>query len=174
MKKLRIIDHISWIRFPDCSKLAVNWKNDKDVRICWHEVIVGFFCCLISLTSSLVIGRGFTSLSLLVLELRKFWFIRDLTGNWKYPVWVLSNIWRLGRVSDTKFDMNASYEKLLNAIKCQVYCFYRFWGTRENQEVCDVWGREPNPNQIRVKSDRSSLQLLVQPMNKTFMKTSTL
>ena len=35
-------------------------------------------------------------------------------------VWVFPNIWRLGQVSDTKFNTNASNEILLNAAKCQV------------------------------------------------------
>ena len=43
------------------------------------------------------------------------------------PVWVLPNIYRLSRVSDTKFGTNVSSEKLLNARKCQGYSFYRFW-----------------------------------------------
>ena len=43
------------------------------------------------------------------------------------PVWILPNIWRLGRVKDTKFDTNTSNKKLLNAAKCQSYNFYRFW-----------------------------------------------
>ena len=33
-------------------------------------------------------------------------------------VCVLTNIWRLGRVRDTKFGMNVSNETLLNAVKC--------------------------------------------------------
>ena len=43
------------------------------------------------------------------------------------PIWVLPNIWRLRRVSDTKFGTNVSDEMLLTATKCQGYSFYRFW-----------------------------------------------
>ena len=43
------------------------------------------------------------------------------------PIWVLPNIWRLRRVSDTKFGTNVSDEMLLNAAKCQGYNFYCFW-----------------------------------------------
>ena len=43
------------------------------------------------------------------------------------PVWVLPNIWRLGRVMDTKFGTNVSNRMLLNAAKFQGYSFYRFW-----------------------------------------------
>ena len=50
-------------------------------------------------------------------------------------VWVLPNIWRLGRVMDTKFGRNVSNETLLNAAKCQGYCFYRFWATKGKPTV---------------------------------------
>ena len=46
--------------------------------------------------------------------------------NEKSPVWVLPNIWRLGRVRDTKFDSNVSNKMLLNEAKCQDYSFYQF------------------------------------------------
>ena len=35
-------DHASEILLPDCSKLAVNWKNDNDATICRYDVIVFF------------------------------------------------------------------------------------------------------------------------------------
>ena len=43
------------------------------------------------------------------------------------PFWVLLNIWRLGRVRNTKFGTNVSNKMLLNDAKCQVYGFYHFW-----------------------------------------------
>ena len=43
------------------------------------------------------------------------------------PVWVLSNIWRLGQVRNTKFGTNISNKMLLIPAKCQGYSFYRFW-----------------------------------------------
>ena len=57
-------------------------------------------------------------------------FYKGLTRNPEIgntPVWVLPNIWRLGRVRDTKFGTNVSNKMLLNAAKCQGYSFYRFW-----------------------------------------------
>ena len=42
-------------------------------------------------------------------------------------VWVLPNIYKLNRVSDTKFGTNVSNEKLPNATKCRRYSFYCFW-----------------------------------------------
>ena len=63
------------------------------------------------------------SISILILDLWQF-FNKELTRNpeiWNTPVWVLSNIWRLGQVGDTKFGMNIFNKKLLDAAKCQVY-----------------------------------------------------
>ena len=42
-------------------------------------------------------------------------------------VWVLLNIWRLGRVKDTPIGTDVFNEILLSAAKCQSYSFYRFW-----------------------------------------------
>ena len=55
---------MSGIWLPDCSKLAKNWKNDRDITICEHELLPDFF--LLFLLSSLVTGPGFMSISLLV------------------------------------------------------------------------------------------------------------
>ena len=55
-------------------------------------------------------------------------FYKGLTGNSEIantPVWVLSNIWRLGRVRNAKFGTNVSSKMLLKAAKCQGYSFYR-------------------------------------------------
>ena len=38
----------------------------------------------------------------------------------------LSNVWRLGRVKDTKFDTDVSNEILLNAANCHGYSVSRF------------------------------------------------
>ena len=56
-------------------------------------------------------------------------FYKELTrkpeiGN--TPVWVLSNIWRLGWVRNTKFGTNFSKKMILNAAKCKGYSFYYF------------------------------------------------
>ena len=57
-------------------------------------------------------------------------FYKELTRNTEIrniPVWVLINVWRRGRVMNTKFGTDVSNEMLLNAAKCQDYRFYRFW-----------------------------------------------
>ena len=55
-----------------------------------------------------------------VLEI--FWFCFQIISFIDYA----SNIWRLGRVRDTKFSKNVSSEMLLNAEKCWGNRFYRF------------------------------------------------
>ena len=42
-ENISFMDYTSGIRLPDCSKLVINWKNDSDVIIFWHDVIVRFF-----------------------------------------------------------------------------------------------------------------------------------
>ena len=57
-------------------------------------------------------------------------FYKGLTRNPEIgntPVWVLLNIWRLGRPRNTKFGTNVSNKMLLNVPKCQGYKFYCFW-----------------------------------------------
>ena len=70
------------------------------------------------------------SVSWLVLELWQFLLIKDWPKTWKSeipPAWVLPNIWRLGRIRNTKLGTNVSNTMLLHAAKCQSYSFYRFW-----------------------------------------------
>ena len=72
-------------------------------------------------------------------------FYKGLTRNPEIgntPVWLLPNIWRLGRVMDTKFGMNVSNRMLLNAAKFRGYSFYHFWVIKGNPtgRGCG-WGR---------------------------------
>ena len=69
--------YASGIPLPDCSKFAINRKNNNDVTIHRHDVIVNFFDVVLFLLSSLVNGPSFISISLLVLELWQFTFISD-------------------------------------------------------------------------------------------------
>ena len=83
-------------------------------------------------------------------------FYKGLTRNPEIrdtSVWVLPNIWRLGRVRNTKPSTNSSDKIVLNAAKCQGYSFYRFWvikekPTREGKSI------PPPPSQIRVNNER--------------------
>ena len=59
------------------------------------------------------------------------------------PVWVLPNIWRLGRDRDGKFGTNVSNKTLLNAAKYQGYNFYRFWVIKGKPTMGKI---TPHPN----------------------------
>ena len=117
-------------RLPDCSKLAINWKNGNDVTIFGHDIIVKLF------------RRGFVSVVKFSywskFHLNIFtgsgvitiFFCTGLTRNAKIgntPVCILPNIWKLGRVGNTKFGTKVSNKMLLNAAKCQGYSCDHFW-----------------------------------------------
>ena len=57
------------------------WQKKSDVIIRRHDVIVNFFDVVVFLLSSLVTDPCFMPISLLVLELKHFLFITDLTRN---------------------------------------------------------------------------------------------
>ena len=116
---------MSGIQPPDCSKLAKNPKNDNDVTVFRHDLNVK--SCFVSLVKfsywskfhvNIITGSGIMTI----------FFYKGLIRNPEIgntPVWVLSNIWRLGRVRGTKFGANVSNRMLLNATKFQGYSFYR-------------------------------------------------
>ena len=123
-------DSLSGIRPSDCSKLAKKQKNDNDVTIFWHDVIVSIFWrCFVSLVNfsywskfhvNIMTGSGIITI----------FFYKGLTRTSKIgntPVWVLPNIWRLGQVMDTEFGTNVSNKILMNAAKFQGYSSYPFW-----------------------------------------------
>ena len=127
---------MSGIRRPDCSKLAKNPKNDNDVIIFRQDVNVTFFWrCFVFLVKfsywskfhvNIITGSGIMTI----------FFYKGLTRNPEIGnthVWVFPNIWRLGRVMDTKFGTNVYNRMLLNAAKFQGYRFYRFWVIKGNQ-----------------------------------------
>ena len=115
------------VRNPTYRMLQIGHKleNGNDATIFQNEVIVEFCDVVLFLLSSLVTSPSFMSISSLVQELWAMypWLKRNLEiGN--TSVWVLSNIWRLGRVRNTKFGTNVSNKMLLNAAKCQGYSFF--------------------------------------------------
>ena len=60
----------------------INWKNDDDIIICRHYIIVNFFFqVFVFLLSSLVTPPSFMWISLIVLDLRKSLLIKGLTKN---------------------------------------------------------------------------------------------
>ena len=69
LKGYHFTDYVSGIRLPDFSKLAIHRKNDNDVRIYWHDVIVKFF------------WRFFVLLSIRKLKIHPFEFY-PISGDW--------------------------------------------------------------------------------------------
>ena len=88
------------------------------------------------------------SISLVLIQ---FLFKRDLARNINIEITLVCDfckIWRLWRVKDTKFSMNASNKKILNAAKPQAYRFYRFWAINRKP----IGGKNsPNRTQIKFK-----------------------
>ena len=123
-------NYASGMLLPDCYKLAINPKKDNGVTLYWHDFIAKFFWRFFvplvrfsywsKFHVNIVTGSGVMTI----------FFYKGLTRNQEIGnilAWVLSNIWKLGRVRDTKFGKNISYEMLMNAAKCQGYSFYCFW-----------------------------------------------
>ena len=121
---------MSGIRSLYCTKLTKNLKNDNNVTISRHDINVNFFWrFFVSLVKfsywskfhvNIITGSGIMTI----------FFYKRLTRNPEIgntPVWVLPNIWRLGRVMNTIFGTNVSNRMLLKAAKFQGYGFYRFW-----------------------------------------------
>ena len=52
-------DYASGIRLPGCFKLAINRKNNNEIKICRHDVIVKFFDIVLLLLPILVTGPCF-------------------------------------------------------------------------------------------------------------------
>ena len=127
------------IRLPDSFILVLNRKNDNDITICCHDVIVKLFRrCFVSLVK-------FSYCS----GVMKIFFYKGLTRNLEIgntPVWVLLNIWSLGQVRNTKFGTEVSNEMLLNAAKCQGYRFFHFWVIKGKPTK----GLTPPPTQIKL------------------------
>ena len=84
------------------------------------------------------------------------YFYMRLTRNLEIgnsPVWVLLNIWRLGRVRDTKFGTDVPNEMLLNAAQCQVCGFHCFWVINGKPTKVRQGGKTTPVTQIRVKKE---------------------
>ena len=146
-ENINFTDYAPGIRLPDCSKLAINWKNDNDVTIFQHDIIIKFFwrCFFFSLIKfsycskfhvNIITGSGVMTI----------FFYKGLTRNPEIgntPAWVLPNIWRLGQVGDTEFGTIVSNKILLNATK--------FWVIKGKPIGGGGINLPPTPPQIRIK-----------------------
>ena len=128
---------MSGIKLPDCSKLGIKQKNDNDVTIYRHDIIVSFFDVVLFLLSSLVTGPSFMSISLLVLELWQFSFIRDWPEIWKSEIpqsefHAISSDWgELGIPNLARMSLMKCYRMLQNV---KVTSFSVSALLRENQQ----------------------------------------
>ena len=146
---------MSGIQILNSSKLAINWKNDNDVTIFWHEVNIKLFWrCLVCLVKfscwpkfhvNLITGSGVVAI----------FFYKGLTRNPEIgkppsnfcPIsgdWNKLGILNLARMSLIKF-----YWMLLNAsaAACTVSELLR-----ENQQRGGGGKIALSPSQIRVKN----------------------
>ena len=147
-------------------RIAPNRKNDNDITICRHEIIVFFFLffffwrCLVSLVKFSYWSKFHVNIiagSVVMTIL----FDKGLTRNPEIgntPVWVLPNIWKLGKIRDSK--LNVSNEMLLNAAKCQGYSFYRFWVIEGKPARGQINYPHP-PTQIRVNKLTVSFKIFL-------------
>ena len=121
---------MSGIQPRDCSKLAKSLQNDNDVTIFWHDININFFWhCFVSFVKCSYWSKFHVNI-ITSSGIMTIFFYKGLTRNPEIgntPIWVLPNIWRLGRVMDTTFGTNVSNRMLLNAAEFQGYSFYRFW-----------------------------------------------
>ena len=91
-----------------------------------------FWCCFVSLVNFSYWSKFHVNI-ITDSRIMTIFFYKGLTRNPEIgntPVWVLPNIWRLGWVRDTKFDMNVYNKMLLNA---RVTAFTVSKLLRENQ-----------------------------------------
>ena len=112
--------------------MAIKWQRRHNFPT-WHYC--QFFDVVLFLFSSAVSGAKFHVNIITGSRFMLIFFYKGLTTNPEIgstPVWVSPNIWRLGRVRDTKFGINVSNKMLLNAAKCPGYSFYYFWFIKEN------------------------------------------
>ena len=146
-------DSVSEIQPPNCSKLVKNWKitmTSQFSEITSSSNFLTFFVSLVEFSCwfkfhvNIITGSGIMTI----------FFYKGLTRNPEIgntPVWVLSDIWRLGRVMDTKFGATVFNRMLLNAAKFQGYNFNCFWLIKRKPTGGKITPPLP-ATQIRVKS----------------------
>ena len=144
-------DCASRIRLSGCSKLTVNWKYHNEFSTFRRSIIVTFFLTVSCFPFQVIYWSKFHVNIITGSVVVTIFFYKGLTKNPEIrntPDWVLPDLWRLGRVRNTKFDTNVSNKMFLNTAKCQGYRFYRFWVTKRKPTRGKI---APAP-QIRVKS----------------------
>ena len=103
-----IKDHASRIWLPDCSKLAINWKNDNYAIFYGRGVNVNFFWrCRVFLVNVIYWSKFHVNTStgsgVMTIFVYKGLIRSPEIGN--APAWFLLNIWILGQVTNAKFGI---------------------------------------------------------------------
>ena len=123
---------VSKIRPPDCSKLDKNAKNGDDVTIFdMTSLSIFFLRCFLFLVKFTYWFKFHVNI-ITGSRIMTIFFYKGLTRHPEIgitPVWVLPNIWRLGRVMNTKFETNVSNAMLLNTANFQGFQFLPFLPT---------------------------------------------
>ena len=104
----------------------MNRKNDNNVKIFQHDVMVKFSYWS-KFHVNIITGSGIMTI----------FFYKRLARNPEIgntPVSVLPNTWRLGQVRGTRFGTNVFNKLLLNAAKCQGYSLTISELLRKNQQ----------------------------------------
>ena len=114
------MDDASSIWVLDCSKMTMSQKNNNDVTICGHDVIVNIFWRLcVSLVNfsfwskfhvNIVTGSGDKTIFVYKGCDKKCGKFCPISEDWGY-----------------QFELNVCNKNFLNAAKFQVYRFYLFW-----------------------------------------------
>ena len=105
-------------------KSEKQWRNNLPTQR--HRQIFWRFVSLVTFSYWSIFHVNITAGS----GVMTIFFYQGLTRNpeiRKAHIWVLPNIWRLGRVRDTKFGTNVSNKRLQNPTICRGYSFHCFW-----------------------------------------------
>ena len=152
---MNFINYASNIWLPDCPRLILNWKNNNDVTISWHYVIVKLLSfCRVSL-----VNFGYRSMfhiySITLSRVMGIFICKALIRNPKIGnihIWAFSNTWRLGWLSDTILGTNVFNNMLLKAVNAWVAASIVSGLLKENQpNMVDKIALSPAHNQIRFK-----------------------
>ena len=128
---MKTTDHASGIRLPDCSKLVLNWK-----KLLWRHHLSNWLhhWYFLTLWYFFVNFRYWFTFHVHIINgpgIIIIFVYNGLIRNRKIgntPIWILSNIWRLGQFRENKFGKNISNKKLFHALKFEFFSFYlSFW-----------------------------------------------
>ena len=137
-------------------RIAPNWPRIEKVTMTPHfsEMIslsIIFWRCFVSFVKFRY-GSKFHVIVISGSRIMTIFFYTGLTRNPEIrntPVWVFHNIWRLGRVMDTKIYTNVCNRTFLNAAKCQSYYLNVVFELLRENQLGGGKGKPPSPHPYR-------------------------